>query len=52
MERLGSVAAARHANPTSELYVKPAGVLKILLRNVFFLIVVLLHGFRRLLPPY
>lgn len=52
MERLGSVAAARHANPTSELCVKPAGALKILLRNIFFLTVVLLHGFRRLLPPY
>ena len=30
----------------------PLPVLPLLLRNLLFLIVVLLHGFRRLLPPY
>ena len=29
-----------------------APVLKLALRNLFFLAVVLLHGFRRMLPPY
>lgn len=29
-----------------------APVLRVLLRNMFFLAVVLVHGFRRLLPPY
>jgi len=29
-----------------------AGAVKVLLRNVFFLGVVLTHGLRRLLPPY
>ncbi|MCJ8279352.1 MAG: hypothetical protein MJK14_05295 [Rivularia sp. ALOHA_DT_140] len=24
----------------------------VILRNIFFLIVVIIHGFRRLLPPY
>ena len=31
------------------LWINP---LSLLLRNVFFMIVVLTHGFRRLLPPY
>lgn len=52
MEQLGVVAAARHANPVSEKFVPPAGAIKLLMRNVFFMAVVLLHGFRRLLPPY
>ena len=30
----------------------PVNPLKLLLRNVLFLVIVLLHGFRRLLPPY
>lgn len=52
MDRLGRVAAARHANSISADFVQPAGALKLLARNVFFLGVVLAHGFRRLLPPY
>lgn len=30
----------------------PLPLSRVLLRNVFFLLVVLVHGFRRLLPPY
>ena len=30
----------------------PVNPLKLLLRNMVFLVIVLLHGFRRLLPPY
>jgi ADP-ribosylglycohydrolase len=52
MERLGHVAAVRHQSPMSVESVPSPGALKILLRNAFFLAVVLLHGLRRLLPPY
>ena len=30
----------------------PLSIFAVLFRNIFFIIVVLLHGFRRLLPPY
>ena len=33
-------------------YASCAPVFQLLMRNLLFLIVVLLHGFRRLLPPY
>ena len=36
----------------SELKQPRLFVLSILLRNLFFLAIVLLHGFRRMLPPY
>lgn len=50
MEQLG----ARLAACASGLSVKPLWInpLGLLLRNLFFMIVVLLHGFRRMLPPY
>lgn len=56
IERLG-VATAESALPTdsSECYQAthpPLFLPGILLRNVLFLIVVVLHGFRRMLPPY
>lgn len=46
IERLGCAVVAGESK--SPRYFR----LGILFRNVFFLIVVLLHGFRRLLPPY
>ena len=51
MERLSNRLAAQESSP------KPLGPVGyfwpgILLRNVLFLLVVLAHGFRRLLPPY
>lgn len=56
MERLG-VAAAESAFPAdssgnSPPKIPPCFLPGILPRNILFLIVVLLHGFRRLLPPY
>lgn len=51
MLRLGSSLAQALAEPSS---VRPptANPAVILLRNAFFLSIVLLHGFRRLAPPY
>lgn len=51
MEELGEKLAARcaHGFVSGAPYVNP---IKLLLRNAFFLALVLLHGFRRLLPPY
>lgn len=46
-ERLYSV--QKNRRPQSAVPVFPPAVF---LRNIFFMIVVLLHGFRRLLPPY
>jgi len=53
MERLGQLLARRAATcmPQRES-VPPAGAVKLLLRNALFMVVVLAHGFRRLLPPY
>lgn len=51
MERLGERLAHALALGYGEPEM-PLSPLKILLRNAFFLMVVLLHGFRRLLPPY
>jgi hypothetical protein len=54
MERLGSAVAQVHADdtaaepPTCPGYFVPG----LALRNIFFLLVVLAHGFRRLAPPY
>jgi len=45
--RLAGVCAAGKAQKTLPLFLPG-----IFLRNLFFLILVLLHGFRRLLPPY
>ncbi len=47
MEKLGQDLSCKKPQPL-RFFVIPA----ILLRNFIFLIVVLLHGFRRLLPPY
>ena len=50
MEALGArLAACAGGQAVRPMRVNP---LSLLLRNVFFMVVVLLHGFRRLLPPY
>lgn len=51
MRRLGKrlAAVALERTPARTLPVSPIGVLA---RNLFFACVVILHGFRRLLPPY
>lgn len=45
------LAAQLHANKDSALAIR-LPIIGLLLRNLFFLAVVLFHGFRRLLPPY
>ncbi len=53
MERLGALLAKRAATQAPCTDPLPAaGAGKLLLRNLFFLFVVLAHGFRRLFPPY
>lgn len=49
IERLGDQLEQNAATPT-----RPLGlpVLAVLLRNLLFLVIVLAHGFRRLLPPF
>ena len=51
MERLAEQLATCQ---TAGTHARPFGVVPgtTLLRNLFFLVVVLIHGFRRLLPPY
>jgi ADP-ribosylglycohydrolase len=49
MERLGQRLTGAETGPQSPL---PIHVPGLFLRNLFFLVVVLFHGFRRLLPPY
>jgi ADP-ribosyl-[dinitrogen reductase] hydrolase len=51
MEQLGARLAARCADQTSgsSLWINP---ITLLFRNIIFMIIVLLHGFQRLLPPY
>ena len=49
MERLGKRLASRHPSPSDSV---PFPALGCLPRNAFFALVVLLHGCRRLLPPY
>ena len=51
MEQLGERLAAHCAAQTNgrSLWINPA---KLLFRNAIFMVIVLLHGFRRLLPPY
>lgn len=51
METLGNTLAALSTNDTDRRSpsLPPHGIL---LRNVFFFVLVLIHGFRRLLPPY
>lgn len=51
MEKLGT-ALARSCADRSNQRAPRAGALRPLARNVFFAVLVLLHGFRRLLPPY
>jgi ADP-ribosyl-[dinitrogen reductase] hydrolase len=54
MQKLASQLARRAAG-TNYYFTEPApaaGAVKLLLRNVFFLAVVLGHGLRRLFPPY
>lgn len=51
MEQLGARLASSFGQPEQRhaLWVNPV---KLLIRNTFFMIIVLTHGFRRLLPPY
>lgn len=51
MEQLAQSLAAERSNYASPGPL-PAPALKLGARNLFFLAVVLLHGFRRMLPPY
>lgn len=51
MERLGIELALHCAGHTIGGSV-PVGLFQLLIRNVFFMMLVLMHGFRRLLPPY
>lgn len=51
MEQLAQSLAAERSNYASPGPL-PAAALKLGARNLFFLAVVLLHGFRRMLPPY
>ncbi len=51
MDALGARAASTATENTIEPEI-PLFVLGIVLRNLFFLVVVLAHGVRRLLPPY
>ena len=51
MEKLGQrLNTVCYNNKTQQTL--PVSIIAILLRNVIFMIIVLLHGFRRLLPPY
>ena len=52
MERLGSATAQATSEQVSKVPCPRYFVPGVLLRNVFFLVIVLAHGFRRLLPPY
>ena len=51
MESVGVKLADRTTNRTKG-YAVPLNWFKLILRNAFFIPLVLLHGFRRLLPPY
>jgi ADP-ribosylglycohydrolase len=51
MERLARLLATVRPNYVGTAAIT-APVLSLIARNIFFLAVVLLHGFRRLLPPY
>ena len=51
MERLGR-RLSRAINQGTRMSAEPLPVWGVALRNMFFLVVVLAHGFRRLLPPY
>ena len=51
MERLGASLAASLADQKARPAVR-VSLIAVLARNLLFLIVILLHGFRRLLPPY
>ncbi|WP_455210647.1 ADP-ribosylglycohydrolase family protein, partial [Kaarinaea lacus] len=45
--QLHGVMESKHSEPASGV-----SMLGILVRNIFFMMCVLLHGFRRLFPPY
>ena len=49
MEILGKRLAHMQEAPTTGIRLNP---LALLVRNLFFILVILFHGFRRLLPPY
>jgi ADP-ribosylglycohydrolase len=52
MERLGAKLAVALDEPAGQVVVPVCSVPGLLLRNLVFLVVVLAHGLRRLLPPY
>jgi len=51
MEQLGARLASKRSSHGScvSLWINP---IKLLFRNIIFMVIVLLHGFRRILPPY
>lgn len=51
IEELGAALAARLVERGANA-VPTVGIIKLLARNLVFLVVVLVHGFRRMLPPY
>ena len=51
METLGTVLALHCAGHSVGGSV-PVSLFPLLIRNIFFMVLVLMHGFRRLLPPY
>jgi ADP-ribosylglycohydrolase len=52
MEGLARQLARARVEPLARIDVPRLPAIRLMLRNVFFLGVVLVHGFRRLLPPY
>jgi hypothetical protein len=57
VKRMRQLAQRLHQAQRSRSGVKPLPIIPldvpaILFRNIFFMVIVLLHGLRRLLPPY
>lgn len=52
IRKLAIALANKKLNPNKKTSIKPLNKLFLLLRNLVFLLIVLVHGLRRLLPPY
>lgn len=52
IKKLSMALANKKLNPNKKLSIKPLNKLFLLLRNLIFLLIILAHGLRRLLPPY
>ena len=50
--RAAIVSVIRLGGDTDTMAAMPLNPLKLLARNLVFMLIVLAHGFRRLLPPY